>query len=163
MKDFFISYNSADEAWAEWISWVLEDAGYSVTVQVWDFLPGKNFILEMQNAIRTTNKTIIVLSKNYLNSCYTQPEWAAAFSADPTSQHRKLIPIRVAPCEPTGLLSSIIYADIVSLSEEDARSVILGAFSVRAKPSRPPNFPGNSENQEFVPYPGGTIEHSGLT
>ncbi len=27
MLDFFISYTSADEAWAEWIAWVLEAAG----------------------------------------------------------------------------------------------------------------------------------------
>ncbi len=27
MKDFFISYNSADRTWAEWIAWQLEEAG----------------------------------------------------------------------------------------------------------------------------------------
>ena len=27
-KDFFISYNKADKAWAEWIAWELEEAGY---------------------------------------------------------------------------------------------------------------------------------------
>ncbi|MGA9350971.1 MAG: TIR domain-containing protein [Anaerolineae bacterium] len=27
MKDFFISYNSADRTWAEWIAWQLEE-GY---------------------------------------------------------------------------------------------------------------------------------------
>ena len=30
MKDFFISYNKADRAWAEWIAWHLEEAAYSV-------------------------------------------------------------------------------------------------------------------------------------
>lgn len=29
MKDFFISYNSADRTWAEWIAWQLEEAGYT--------------------------------------------------------------------------------------------------------------------------------------
>ena len=29
-KDFFISYNKADKAWAEWIGFQLEKAGYSV-------------------------------------------------------------------------------------------------------------------------------------
>jgi TIR domain len=48
MIDFFISYTSADEAWAEWIAWVLEAAGFSVTVQKWDFRPGSNFVLEVQ-------------------------------------------------------------------------------------------------------------------
>ena len=30
MKHFFISYNSADRSWAEWIAWHLEEAGYEV-------------------------------------------------------------------------------------------------------------------------------------
>ena len=31
--DFFVSYTSADRAWAEWIAWQLEQAGYQVIVQ----------------------------------------------------------------------------------------------------------------------------------
>ena len=49
-KDFFISYNKADRAWAEWIAWTLEEAGYSTTIQAWDFQAGGNFVLEMQKA-----------------------------------------------------------------------------------------------------------------
>ncbi|MBI3741186.1 MAG: toll/interleukin-1 receptor domain-containing protein [Chloroflexi bacterium] len=37
MKNFFISYTSADRAWAEWIAFELERANYSVTIQAWDF------------------------------------------------------------------------------------------------------------------------------
>ena len=33
VKDFFISYTTADKAWAEWIAWHLEEAGYSTVVQ----------------------------------------------------------------------------------------------------------------------------------
>ena len=50
MKDFFISYNRADKSWAVWIAWQLEDAGYATAIQVWDFRPGSNFVLEMQQA-----------------------------------------------------------------------------------------------------------------
>ncbi len=32
-KDFFISYNGADQRWAEWIAWQLEEASYSVILQ----------------------------------------------------------------------------------------------------------------------------------
>jgi hypothetical protein len=46
VKDFFISYNSADRNWAEWIAWQLEEAAYSVVIQAWDFRPGGNFVLE---------------------------------------------------------------------------------------------------------------------
>lgn len=39
-KDFFVSYNRADRAWVEWISWQLEEAEYTTVLQAWDFSPG---------------------------------------------------------------------------------------------------------------------------
>ena len=41
-KDFFISYTGRDSKWAEWIAWCLEQAGYSVIIQAWDFPAGSN-------------------------------------------------------------------------------------------------------------------------
>src|SRR5271165_7200430 len=64
-KDFFISYTKADQPWAEWIAWKLEEAGYSTVIQAWDFRPGANFVLEMQNAATVANRTIAVLSQKY--------------------------------------------------------------------------------------------------
>ena len=84
-------------------------------------------------------------------SIITQPEWAAAFARDPQGQERVLIPIRVKKCKPEGLLKTIIYVDLVNLSQAEARGAILGAFSDRAKPSKAPAFPGR---QPPVAYPG---------
>ena len=72
---FFISYNAADRSWAEWIGWQLEEAGYSVIIQAWDFRPGANFALKMDEAARTAERTIIVLSPNFLASSFTPAEW----------------------------------------------------------------------------------------
>ena len=47
-KDFFISYSHADQRWAEWIAWHLEEAGYSTLLQAWDFLAGSNFVLAIR-------------------------------------------------------------------------------------------------------------------
>jgi hypothetical protein len=170
MHDFFISYNQADKSWAEWIAWILEEAGYSVVIQAWNFRPGGNFILEMQKAARGTHKTIAVLSENYLDAEYTHPEWAAAFVRDPQGQQRTLIPMRVQKCTPPGLLGPINYVDLVGLSEQDARIAILGAFSGRAKPSQAPPFPGASGEAtsrvpqriapEHVHYPGISAENN---
>jgi hypothetical protein len=162
MKDFFISYNGADKNWAEWIAWVLEEAGYSVIIRAWDFRPGGNFVLYMHRAASETHQTIVVLSENYLNSVYTQPEWAAAFVEDPKGEKRKFIPIRVRECQTTGLLAAIVYTDLVGLSEQDAHIALLGSFSARAKPDMPPKFPGESVVEpvrervtpDEVPYPG---------
>ena len=146
MKDFFISYNKADKAWAEWAAWVLEEAGYSVIVQAWDIRPGGNFVLEMHKAAAETQKTVAVLSENYLLAAFTGSEWAAAFLRDPKGEERQLIPIRVGKCEPKGLLAGIVYVDLVGLSEDDARVSLLGGFSERGKPASPPHFPGAVPN-----------------
>jgi TIR domain len=37
--DFFVSYTAADQEWAEWIAWQLEEAGYRTVLQAWDFRP----------------------------------------------------------------------------------------------------------------------------
>jgi TIR domain/Effector-associated domain 9 len=142
VKNFFVSYNRADKQWAEWIAWTLEEAGYSVVIQAWDFRPGGNFVLDMQRAAAESQKTIAVLSESYLKSSYTAPEWAAAFASDPESLKRKLLPIRVKACQPTGLLAPIVYVDLVGLSPVDAKQALLDALEDRVKPKQPPDFPG---------------------
>jgi hypothetical protein len=155
MKAFFISYTQADEPWAKWIAWTLEEAGFSVAIQAWDFRPGENFVLRMHQATAEADKTIVVLSQAYLQSAFTRAEWAAAFAQDPQGNARKLIPIRVAECEPTGLLASIIYVDLLGLAQDDARAALLGAFSERAKPRSMPTFPGAQGPRATKPvYPG---------
>ncbi|PSN19508.1 hypothetical protein C7271_06940 [filamentous cyanobacterium CCP5] len=144
-KDFFISYNGADKAWAQWIAWILEEeAGYQVVIQAWDFRPGGNFVLDMQRAARC-QRTIAVLSQNYLDAEYTQPEWAAAYKQDPQSVERKLIPIRVGKCKPDGLLAAIVYVDLVGTTRGEAKQRILEALQERAKPETEPAFPGEAE------------------
>ncbi len=69
--DFFVSYNHADEKWATWIAWELEQAGFSFVIQAWDFRPGNNFVLEMQDAAAKADRTIMVLSPNHLASNFT--------------------------------------------------------------------------------------------
>lgn len=139
----FVSYNSADRAWAEWIAWHLEAADYDVVIQDWDFRPGSNFVLEMQRATAETDCTLAVLSPSYLDASYTHPEWAAAFARDPEGKERRLVPVRVEPCELTGLLAQIVYIDLVGLDEAAAREYLLTRLALgRARPLKPPPFPG---------------------
>lgn len=70
-RDFFISFNKSDRPWATWIAWTLEENGYSVFFQDWDF--GGNFVLEMDRAHRSSRRTIAVLSPDYLQSRLLPP------------------------------------------------------------------------------------------
>ncbi|CAN7361141.1 toll/interleukin-1 receptor domain-containing protein [Rhizobium rhizogenes] len=145
---FFISYTRADKGWAEWIGHEVEEAGHSATLQAWDFLPGMNFVLQMQEAASSTDRTIVVLSPDYLTSQFGAAEWAAAFRTDPEGLKQKLLPIMVRPCEPTGLLSSIVYVEVHDLSEEQAREAVRNALAGRrGKPSGRPSFPGAALRQ----------------
>ena len=53
-------------------------AGHQAIIQAWDFRPGGNFVLDMQRVAAETDKTLVVLSENYLKAEFTQPKWAAA-------------------------------------------------------------------------------------
>lgn len=146
--NFFISYATLDEPWAEWIAWELEEASYSTKLQAWDFQPGSNFVVEMHKNINECERIILVLSDNFLQSKYAQAEWAAFFVGDPAGEARSILPIRVSEVMPTGLLMSIVYADLFGLSEEQARERLLkfassnsGGKQQRLKPSKHPLFP----------------------
>ena len=112
-KDFFISYNKHDKDWAVWIAYQLEDNGYNVEIQDWDWGPGNNFVLKMQKATETCERTLFVLSEHFLAALYTQPEWAQAFTRDPTGEKGLLIPVRIQECELKGFFGPLIYIDFI--------------------------------------------------
>ena len=145
MADFFISYTSADRTWAEWIGYVLEEEGFTTSIQAWDFRPGSNFILEMQKAASEAERTILVLSPDYLKSEFTPSEWAAAMAHDPQGKQRKLIPIVVRRCDAPGLLTAIVHINLVDQDEASARKLVIdGVKTTRAKPAQRPTFPGTA-------------------
>jgi hypothetical protein len=155
MTDFFISYTHADAAWAEWIGYVLEEEGFSVAIQAWDFRPGRNFVLEMQASATQARRTLMVLSPDYLNSQFASPEWATAFGQDPQGQQMKLVPVMVRNCQPPGLLSAIVQIRIVGMDEDVARKILLdGINEKRAKPPGRPPFPGALAPVAHKTFPG---------
>ncbi len=142
-KEFFISYNKADITWAEWIAWELEAAGHLTILQAWDFRPGFNFALRMNQALKEAERILAVLSPEYLAAEFTQSEWATGFGKDPKGEKGLLLPVRVKDCSLEGVLQHIVYIDLVNLGEEAARSELLnGVRTERAKPRVKPSFPG---------------------
>lgn len=145
--DFFISYSPADEQWAAWIAWTLEEAGYRTVVQAWDFVPGTNFIDFMDRGVSESLAVIAVLSRHYERSTYGRMEWQAALRASPESPERRLLTVRVDEIPIEGLLATITYVDLVGVADIDAaRSLLLNrvgqAVDGHARPGRRPGFPG---------------------
>tara|TARA_R110002111_G_scaffold67_2_gene650 strand:- start:87149 stop:89254 length:2106 start_codon:yes stop_codon:yes gene_type:complete len=151
VESIFISYTKVDENWARWVGSVLLSAGYKITVQYKDFLPGTNFVEQMDLAVRDTDRTIAILSPDYLKSDFATSEWQAAFRDDPLGHKRKLIPVRVAKVNITGLLGSVVYADIVGYPEKSATAILLGAISAGNHPTPSESdskFPGESKGDK---------------
>lgn len=142
--DFFVSYTQADRAWAEWIGWQLEQAGYTVSLQAWDFLPGTDWVQQMDTAVQQAEHTLPVLSPEYLESSeFGGAEWRAAFAADPSGKDRRLIPVRVRECHPEGLLKTRVYVDLTDRSERDAAAALLAGVSEQTgRPESKPVYPG---------------------
>ncbi|WP_063934718.1 DUF3427 domain-containing protein [Archangium violaceum] len=155
MTDFFISYTRVDKAWADWVAWVLEEAGYSVVLDTWDFRPGSNFVLAMEEGLAKCERIIAILTPAYVQSDYGRAEWTAGMASDPTAMQRRVIPVRVAPCEPPALLRSILYIDLVGLGDEEtARKRLLESVTNRrAKPEKAPSYPGAAHHRAAPHHP----------
>jgi tetratricopeptide (TPR) repeat protein len=155
-RDFFISYTGVNRSWAEWMAVQLEAAGYTTVLQAWDFRPGSDFVHQMQQATSTAARTIAVLSPAYFGSEFGEAEWRAAFHKDPTGERGLLVPVRVQPCAPPGLLASRVYVDLVDTDQATARRLLLaGVGESGARPTTAP-FPGavTGTPEEVMRFPG---------
>jgi len=142
ISHFFVSYTGADLPWAQWIAWELEANGYKTTLAAWHFRPGQNFIKEMHKAATEADAILAVLSPEYLNAIYTQDEWSVGFVKDTADAKGRLVPVRIKDCKPQGMLSNIIYIDLVDLTEEECRRAIRNGLRPTARPDVRPKFPG---------------------
>ncbi|MCM3883112.1 TIR domain-containing protein [Frankia sp. R82] len=146
-QDFFISYADADRGWAEWIAWTLEEAGYRVLIQAWDFTPGSSWESRLSQGISLSRTVLVILSAAYTDSVFSEGEWQAAWSSDPDGSRRRILPVKVDDTytPPPGLLSSLVYLNLAGLSESAARDRLLSglsaALSGRSKAKMAPEFP----------------------
>ncbi|HYL26186.1 MAG TPA: TIR domain-containing protein, partial [Candidatus Nitrosotalea sp.] len=124
----FISRAGADAEFAAVIGGILEEAGHAVTLQQWDFA-NRNFMERMHAVLAGGARVVALLSPEYLRSEHCQAEWQNAIAGDPLNTNSRLILLRVAECEPVGLLSGLAYWDLVPIRENRAllEEIVRGA------------------------------------
>ena len=144
----FISHAGPDRAWAEWVAWQLEDAGYTTELDYWDWAPGENFVLKMNNALKSGRMVALFSSAYFESDRFTTDEWTAVLAAKD-----KLVPVRIDATEPPPILGPILAASIHGLEEAQARAALLGAVVGPRRPDHEPAFPG----------PGGRLRRLGAT
>jgi WD40 repeat protein/3',5'-cyclic AMP phosphodiesterase CpdA len=142
----FVSYSPADERWATWIAWELEQAGFRTMIQAWDFVAGSNFIDFMDRGVTESAVVVAVLSRHYMRSRWGRLEWQTAIRSNPDEPTSRLITVRVEECELEGFLSMITYVDLTDVVDPaQARRRLLErighALAGRAKPVKGPPYP----------------------
>ncbi len=124
----FISYDSSDRLWAEWIAAQLSAAGYRCVLGR-DFRPSIDFIQALHEAIEIATHTVMVLSPTYLETFKTQPGSSAALAEDQDGKKGKLVLVRVRECKLVGVLAPFTFIDLVGLEEEsEAREQLLSGL-----------------------------------
>lgn len=110
----------------------MREAEYSVVIQASDFGPGANFVLEMDRATREAERTIAVLSPDYLTALFTHPEWAATFA------QRRSACIK---CQIEGLPAQVVDIDLVGHQDAVARRLLLDGVQQRVIARSPARRP----------------------
>ena len=142
----FVSYTEADEAWATWIAWQLASDGWQADVQAWDVAPGANFVSWMNDRLAGADHVLLlVASRASLASGWVGAEWQSAYTPD----SRRVVPVRIEPVEPKGLLAKLVRIDLFDMDSDDARHRLLRRmraawFGVDPRPESSPAFPGGA-------------------
>jgi hypothetical protein len=92
--DFFVSHAGRDTAWAEWLAWQLEQAGYRVELDVWDWAPGEDFVARMEVALERADRLLAVCTEAYFSSVFGGVELRAAFAQQAVG---RIVPVLVEP------------------------------------------------------------------
>ncbi|ONH22363.1 CHAT domain-containing protein [Pseudofrankia asymbiotica] len=141
---FFIANAEADRDWADWISWQLESAGYSLTNPGWQAVAGMNLLDVIDKALRHAERTIAVVSETYLHSDGEQV--GRSVPGDRAGVRNAVIPIRVENVPMTGLFENVTSIDLFDVTAQEAEkrlpTGIAQALKGNARPTAKPRFPG---------------------
>lgn len=118
MHDVFISYSHKDKEWVDGVLVkTLQANGVDVLIDSDDFVGGATSIDNMANAVTSAQRTLVVLTPNWVSSEWTTFEGLLSAQTDPTGSKGKMIPILRAKCDPPKWMAIRSYLDFV----DDAR------------------------------------------
>src|SRR3954463_1510060 len=148
--DFFISHAGRDTGWAEWLGGQLQQAGYSVELDVWDWAPGEDFVGRMEGArgrggrlveaaLERADRLLAVCTEAYFVSAFGGAELRAAFAGSAAAEGR-IVPVLVEPVTLPSLYALLIHLDLSGL-DEAAAGARRRARLAGVRPASPPPFP----------------------
>jgi tetratricopeptide (TPR) repeat protein len=155
--DVFISCSSKDEDWVEkTLLPRIEQAGVKVCIHYRDFKPGRPALFNMQDAVRDSRHTLLVLTENWFGSEWTLFESVLTATRDPAGIQQRTIPLQLRKCElpeNADFIAALTHVDFTRLDREDiAWRQLLTALGKPPEPE-PPQQPARDEWYLAHPYP----------
>ncbi|MEM6866797.1 MAG: SUMF1/EgtB/PvdO family nonheme iron enzyme [Cyanobacteria bacterium P01_C01_bin.121] len=145
VKDVFISYTSADQAWAEWLAWVLEENDYTVETQSLASKQADNFSQVIREAGREHQQVLLVVSEALLKA---DDASSSPISSNINLGSAFLVPVEVDDCEPPEYIADLKSISLVEKTEVEAEQTLLGAMQTIFRPGETSTT--SAESQEAV-------------
>lgn len=144
MAKIFISYNSKDRTWADWIGVTLRDkGGHTPFVFQWEVGAGFNIPRWMEQKIDAADHLLGEFTDTYSNAVYSSQERWAALWRDPEGKDGFLVPVEVERVTKwPSLARPLNRLSLVGRSEEDAEKALLDFLKPPKPPDKRPPFPG---------------------
>ncbi|MFJ3284978.1 FxSxx-COOH system tetratricopeptide repeat protein [Streptomyces sp. NPDC086669] len=137
----FISHAGADLAWAEWVAWQLQDAGYDVELDSWHWGAGDNVIVRMDEALAARRMVALFSAAYFERRRWTTEEWTAVVAG-----REGLVPVRLDDATAPPMLRALKAPALFGMDEEAARQALLAAVAGPVGvPAVRPRFPGDDE------------------
>ena len=121
-----------------------DNAGYTIELDVWDWLPGDNIILAREDGLRRADRVVALCSAAYFGGGFPEQDWTAVMAAEHGKPHR-LVPVWIEDLEGRqlpGLLRSVQPVKLFGLSEAEASRRLIAGLAGELGPDGTPLFPG---------------------
>lgn len=141
---YFLSFNSADRKWAEWISFVLEEHGAKVSNHYWEIGAGENIIKWMRENLDKCDSVVSLFSQNYLDAAFSQAEQDYGIYSSIEGFGGAVIPIVVGGCKLPSLVRPLKRFTIYDVPEDFAEEALLSFLAKPSKPVDRPKYPGST-------------------
>jgi hypothetical protein len=135
--DAFISYSHKDGDWVRGTLLPrLEGEGLRLCIDYRDFEIGLPSLVNMENAVERSRKTLLVLTPNWLESEWATFEGLLIQTRDPAGRGRRMLPLLVQPCRLPDRLQMFTYLDLTDPARFDFQMARLVA-AIRTAPAQP--------------------------
>jgi tetratricopeptide (TPR) repeat protein len=157
--DVFISYSHKDAEWVrDWLVFRLKQAGVSVCIDEESFDIGVPALINMENAVAASRRTLIVLTPAWVSSQWTRFEGLLIQHDDPAGVLQFTLPLLLEPCDVPKRIDILTRADFTGKKDAEAEfSKLLDAIQGKRrlpdqknKTKEPSNPSSQNENMNHA-------------